>query len=1033
MKTPPTSRNAEDGYQTGAEAWAELEASERLPAAPRPPSRRELARMAREHVALEGGDGSEQSDDEVIDYMEQVFGRSWWQDFPGSDEPAPTSRPKRAGGYIPSRDEMTPEIKAAFKQMWGEERLPAAPGFTARVAAALRAAGIEYGVRGNDDQGDAWVSTHGRRRPAKQAVIAALIDAGFVAYLLADGDVKVQDAKRVVHWPPGGELLERCGCLQAVERLLVPGSRPTMAKPPRIKVDRKKLRAIMGAEASLIEKMDLAAPTAAAVGSGRPKANTAVMWRYFTTSVYQSGDLPVLAIRETLQNAIDAVDAAVAARQIRRADGFFRVEWDEKERTLTVEDNGIGMDPEVFFDKFLTIGETGKGAGLTSSQGGKGGFGVAKAVILGTASMFRWKMHTRDNLFVANGFEEDVQHYKVEPRQGTALVLYDVDHRFDRWYDYAQDEYVSLTDRIALVLGVNDLDGINLSFQGKAVPRLFSRRGGAKVAVGGSWGPGTTATIKAYKRGPGDRRGGYYVRLDGLWQFSLGSQRHGLKADVVVDVVTTVRPGNRDYPLNAARDAFTDQARDTFLELVATVEQEDESVGSDREYVIFDPESDDATEREDAANLAEQTWEAMNDPEVRDSIKDALGGIADYYAEQVRYDEAKAKRTEQASDAPAGSREHGEPVVRRPIVLPDGFVHVGKGASGEAGPHQRPAEEGRAAPLEVLVQSVEDVLGLAERRARVPESIVDDDVRSALREAVTGDLGTWGAGRIQRALLAAADSAMGPGGGGLVEVAEISQAMTALAAMMPEEKRQRQPPRNPFGKYAGLRISKRNYDRQRAYRFRKSYGRWMPYLIAWDAALRLVAAEARIRVRFAPGFVLDDEVGGLCASGNPPVIYIHPDRFAAVVKARKDRPLAVAHYLHNVAVHELAHLDGRMGEGHSESYVAAREDLGTATGHLLPAIAVIVSRVLHLAGDDQKVRAQLVALQAEVKEARKALRSCSASEVDRRAVALLEAVGDALTAQPPPGVSSAYVVGFLARNRKAMLAMLRKAMGGRRG
>jgi hypothetical protein len=67
-----------------------------------------------------------------------------------------------------------------------------------------------------------------------------------------------------------------------------------------------------------------------------------------------------------------------------------------------------------------------------------------------------------------------------------------------------------------------------------------------------------------------------------------------------------------------------------------------------------------------------------------------------------------------------------------------------------------------------------------------------------------------------------------------------------------------------------------------------------------------------------------------------------------VVKAHRERPLAIAAFLHGVAVHELTHLDGRMGKGHDESFVAAREDLGHATGHLLPAIAVLVQRVLGL-------------------------------------------------------------------------------------
>jgi len=77
--------------------------------------------------------------------------------------------------------------------------------------------------------------------------------------------------------------------------------------------------------------------------------------------------------------------------------------------------------------------------------------------------------------------------------------------------------------------------------------------------------------------------------------------------------------------------------------------------------------------------------------------------------------------------------------------------------------------------------------------------------------------------------------------------------------------------------------------------------------------------------------VLDDELLGLttaAARGNA-VVYLHPDRLEQVVKAHKERPLAIAAYLHGVACYELTHLDGRMGEGHSERLIGrlARLDL----------------------------------------------------------------------------------------------------------
>ncbi len=83
--------------------------------------------------------------------------------------------------------------------------------------------------------------------------------------------------------------------------------------------------------------------------------------------------------------------------------------------------------------------------------------------------------------------------------------------------------------------------------------------------------------------------------------------------------------------------------------------------------------------------------------------------------------------------------------------------------------------------------------------------------------------------------------------------------------------------------------------------------------------------------------------------GGKRFLIIHPIRFAQVVKAHKARPLAVAAFVSGVAAHELTHLDGKMVDGHDAEFIARREDLGAATAHLLPAIAVLVGKLLGVA------------------------------------------------------------------------------------
>ena len=848
-----------------------------------------------------------------------------------------------------------------------------------------------------------------------------------------------------------------CGCRAAAAAQEALRAKATAAPPTgagHLEVDRAALRVALGGRAEIIEAMN-------AKASGRPGVNASRMWAFMTTSVYQSGDLPVLATREALQNGIDAIKAAVRSRKTRMGEGRFTVTWDPERRALTWEDNGIGMDADTILSKFLSLGDSGK-RDATDSEEAAGGFGVAKAVILGTSRTFRWEMHTRDNLAVSEGAEVDVQIFDAPFRQGTRITIFDVADDFDLTWDYARQEHVPLADRLRELLAANDLPDITLVLDGEVVPPMFSRRGGSKVSAEGSWGRGATAAVKAYRRAPGDRQGAYYVRLGGLFQFKVASQRGSLKADVVVDLLTSVRPGTTGYPLNAARDALQDHARWAFRDLVDEVERENESVGRSQEDEVFDPDSDDDGERKGAAELADLAAEVFADVAFQKALADAAGGIADFYAERAKDPGVEAPT---ASLAPAGTRVRDGDGPSRGAVLPPGMVFPAT-----------PTESDIASPVREL-RAVLEAADAAQDATGARVVVVTDEVRDALDRADAGTLDGWGVKALSAAIERAADTAIGPGGGGLLQVVAItSRGEAALDAATPEWVRPFDKPvrRNPFGRVAGLRISKKNYDRQRAYRFRKSFHRWMPHLTAWDATLRLVSAEAHIRRRFKPGFVLDDELIGLTTStpSGANVVYLHPDRFEQVVKAHRERPLAIAAFLHGVAVHELTHLDGRMGKGHDEAFIAAREDLGHATGHLLPAIAVLVQRVLGLpvkATDDQKriasLERQLARARADKKDGRKAqalvtrlegelaearrevvdaqaesarvraacdARCATCRSVDAiRAGRVLDAAATALRARPPMGVDLAYFDAFLTRHRGQLLALVEGALNRR--
>jgi len=160
-----------------------------------------------------------------------------------------------------------------------------------------------------------------------------------------------------------------------------------------------------------------------------------------------------------------------------------------------------------------------------------------------------------------------------------------------------------------------------------------------------------------------------------------------------------------------------------------------------------------------------------------------------------------------------------------------------------------------------------------------------------------------------------------------------------------------------------------------------------------------------------------------------------------------------------------------MGKGHSEEFVAAREDLGHATGHLLPAIAVLVQNVLGLPvkpSEDQRriarlegqlarareqakggkrSTAEVARLHGELVQARAALAEAEAESARVRSACddacgtcrradparrVLDLALGALAASPPAGVAVDYVEAFADRHRARLLDLVRASLG-RRG
>jgi hypothetical protein len=88
--------------------------------------------------------------------------------------------------------------------------------------------------------------------------------------------------------------------------------------------------------------------------------------------------LAQVAVKELLQNSFDAVKAASNLRGNKTGNIDFTIDYDN--RTISIQDDGIGMTPDIVKNAFLSIGGTNK-EGLDVSER-SGGFGLAKVQFL---------------------------------------------------------------------------------------------------------------------------------------------------------------------------------------------------------------------------------------------------------------------------------------------------------------------------------------------------------------------------------------------------------------------------------------------------------------------------------------------------------------------------------------------------------------------------------------------------------------------------------------------------------------------------
>lgn len=277
--------------------------------------------------------------------------------------------------------------------------------------------------------------------------------------------------------------------------------------------------------------------------------NVSRAWYMEAKQKYGSYNLGDIAVREGLQNSLDAVLEAMELGQVKK--GLIKIDITEDNRGFTFDDNGVGMSDTDIRDKFLALHGTGK-----DKQGRFGGFGIAKAVILGPHDTADWTLHTRDNVFSKNAATNFEQIGTGKKRQGTKIsVNTDEDHVVT----HLAKRFVETTELPK---------GVDVTYNGEALKFPFTGLRN-RVEFSGPVSDSTKMKVTYYPTGHEvsrdydkrvvlrlvDKKTG--AKLTQALQYVFDSN---FKGTLVADVETTATPGTGDYPLADSRNNLRGRA-----------------------------------------------------------------------------------------------------------------------------------------------------------------------------------------------------------------------------------------------------------------------------------------------------------------------------------------------------------------------------------------------------------------------------------------------------------------------------------------
>lgn len=729
-----------------------------------------------------------------------------------------------------------------------------------------------------------------------------------------------------------------------------------------------------------------------AIGSGKLKSDASQMWRFLSEKLYAEGDAPVLAVREALQNSSDAISDLAKSGKLQSGEGYFSVWWDREARKLVIEDNGVGLADASFrptpaqplsvrLDKFLTLG------GSLKSEGSFGGFGIAKAIILGTG---------QDGWVIESGWvtlrgpsREPGSDFDIEQsasfHQGTRITLLGVKTQ-NRSSPYTAGDWLDVHARIYGLLELNKLPGITIFLNGKVVPYKYD---GYRSISNPEWAalkwtehelpngrPVCDGTVRSYEReGGGNARIVFRLRWRTDWGEAWLVQHADMvyanvPRDIFLDLTVRVKPKDPNYPLRGSRDGFVDStAIDSLAQIRQDLSDEDKRARlaekeekEKAEWEDIHPDSTDPDEIRGARAVDEAIAAGLEG--MHDELDEILADIRKYNEDPKQYGGSGKEDAEEEDDE-----------GKVPVEEPDehsAFQEIRDLAKERTGPEDaarvvNALADAAGATLPVEVQLVLSAMShgdapTATEAATVIEEVARIDASLAADGSAGASVSSW---------------AQAPAVAAVVEAVAAASFEPEALAIKKAKKHV-----NPFGNRAFIRIS-RNVPQEQVKAFKKGIKKYVKLLAIWDSTLRIVAHAAREDKVFQPGFILEGGTRGYCcsvtgANGRPRIfVCINPLAWDNYIALYPQRPDLLARYLFEIACHEVAHIEYLdRSEGHGDDWARAREDLGFNAATALPLITKMVSRLLKIKmpkarrlAPDPKLKAEL----AELAELRTAL------------------------------------------------------------